>query len=77
MFQEIAFTMMNPVQLVSLSSKEREILHLVRLGYRNGEIASNLSLTVDTVATRLRLISKKLAAHDRLELAILAARLDS
>ena len=64
------------VQSTKLTTREREILRLVRQGYRDREIAGNLSLTVRTVATRLRNISKKLEARDRLELAMLAARID-
>jgi DNA-binding NarL/FixJ family response regulator len=69
--------MANPAQDVSLSSQEREILHLVRQGYRDGEIAGNLSLPVGAVASCLEQLSKKLGVRDRLELAILAGRLDS
>jgi DNA-binding NarL/FixJ family response regulator len=69
--------MAKPMQTVSLSSQEREILLLVRRGCRDGEIAGNLSLTVDTVARQVKRICEKLAARDRLELAMFAARLDS
>lgn len=69
--------MAKPAPAVSLSSQEREILRLLRQGCRDGEIAGSLSLPVDAVTTHLKQISKKLAAHDRLELAIFAARLDS
>ena len=69
--------MPKPVQAVNLNPQEREILRLVRQGRRDGEIAGNLSLTVDGVAASLKQISEKLAVRDRLELAIFAARLDS
>lgn len=69
--------MPKPAQALSLSTQEREILRLVRQGYRNGEIAGNLALTVDSVAIRLEQIATKLSARDRLELAMIAARLDS
>ena len=68
--------MAKTAQASKLTSREREILRLVRQGYRDREIAGNLSLTLSTVATRLRNISRKLEARDRLELAMLAARLD-
>jgi DNA-binding NarL/FixJ family response regulator len=69
--------MPKPAPAVSLSSQEREILRLVRRGCRDGEIAGSLSLPVDAVTARLQEISRKLAARDRLELAIFASRLDS
>ena len=69
--------MAKPAQALILSAQEREILRLVRQGFRDGEIAGNLSLTVDSVAIRLQQISEKLAVRDRLELAMIAARLDS
>ena len=68
--------MAKTAQASKLTSREREILRLVRRGYRDREIAGNLSLSLSTVATRLRNISRKLEARDRLELAMLAARLD-
>jgi DNA-binding NarL/FixJ family response regulator len=69
--------MPKPAQALSLNTQEREILRLVRQGCRDREIAGNLSLSVDAVTTHLEDISKKVAARDRLELAIFAARLDN
>jgi DNA-binding NarL/FixJ family response regulator len=68
--------MPKPAQALSLSTQDREILRLVRQGYRDGEIAGNLALSMDGVAARVRQIADKLAARDRLELAMIAARLD-
>jgi DNA-binding NarL/FixJ family response regulator len=62
---------------MSLNAREREILRLVRRGCRDGEIAGNLSLPVDAVASHVEEICRKLAARDRLELAMFAARMDS
>lgn len=62
---------------LSLNPREREILRLVRQGCRDREIAGNLSLPVVAVTTQMQQICQKLDAHDRLELAIFADRLDS
>jgi DNA-binding NarL/FixJ family response regulator len=68
--------MAKSLQPTKLTPGELEILRLVRQGYRDREIAGNLSLNVKTVATRLRGISRKLEARDRLELAMLAGRIE-
>jgi DNA-binding NarL/FixJ family response regulator len=51
-------------------------LRLVRRGDRDTEIAGSLSLSLPVVHTLLEQVSTKLEARDRLELAILAARMD-
>lgn len=66
--------MAEPAPAFELTPQEREILRLVRQGYRDREIAGNLSLPVLTVASTLRQICEKMNVKDRLELAMLAAR---
>jgi DNA-binding NarL/FixJ family response regulator len=69
--------MANPTQTSKLSAEERKVLRLVRQGCRDSEIAANLSLSMPRVHTLLEKVSTKLEARDRLELAMLAARMDS
>lgn len=55
-----------------LSPREREIVVLVRQGFKNEDIAEKLSIGEQTVTDYLRDISKKLKVTDRLELALYA-----
>ncbi|MBI4285817.1 MAG: response regulator transcription factor [Chloroflexi bacterium] len=60
----------------SLTSREREILQLVRRGAKNREIAASLFISEQTVKVHMRNIMQKLQVHSRLE-AVLLARKDS
>jgi len=50
---------------VSLSSRERQILDAVALGYSFQEIAEQLSLSRNTVATHVKRCYRKLQAHSK------------
>jgi DNA-binding NarL/FixJ family response regulator len=51
----------------SLSTREREILHLLSKGLRYKEIASDLFISVDTVRKHARNIYSKLQVSSRME----------
>jgi DNA-binding NarL/FixJ family response regulator len=55
---------------VNLSAREEEVLILLSKGYSNKEIAAQLSLSIDTVASYLKLIYKKMHVRSRTEAAI-------
>ncbi len=50
-----------------LTPREREVLHYVAGGFSNGEIASYLSISSNTVKYHLAQIMKKLGAANRTE----------
>jgi DNA-binding NarL/FixJ family response regulator len=56
-----------PVKETALTERESEILERLAKGYSNKEIASLLSLSLDTVRTHLRHIYEKLHVHSRTE----------
>ena len=51
----------------TLSAREREVFELVSSGARNGEIADQLGITVDTVKTHVKKILRKFGAINRSE----------
>ena len=53
-----------------LTSREREIVSAVVVGYSNKEIAQEFSVTEDTVKHHLTDIFNKLGVSNRLELAV-------
>jgi DNA-binding NarL/FixJ family response regulator len=55
---------------VNLSAREEEVLILLSKGFSNKEIAAQLSLSIDTVASYLKLIYKKMHVRSRTEAAI-------
>src|SRR5262249_25792077 len=57
-----------------LSPREEEIVRCVALGWRNSEVAKNLTISEETVKTHLTRIFRKLGVRDRVELAVYAAR---
>ncbi len=57
-----------------LSERELEVLQLLVQGLRNGEIAEELSVTIDTVKSHMSRIMDKLAVNDRTQAALLALR---
>ncbi|HLK34019.1 MAG TPA: response regulator transcription factor [Terriglobales bacterium] len=59
--------------LQRLSDREREIVLLVTRGMRNREVAAQLKISENTVKRHLQSIFIKTGAHDRVELATLAA----
>lgn len=58
-----------------LTPREREILKLIGEGYTNQEIASHLSLSINTVQTHRSRIMDKLNLHSRAELMKYAVRM--
>ncbi|NIM50547.1 MAG: DNA-binding response regulator, partial [Gemmatimonadales bacterium] len=55
--------------------REREVLHLIGQGYTNQEMASLLSLSVNTIQTHRSRIMDKLNLHSRAELMKYAVRM--
>ena len=64
----------NERMLQNLSSREKEIAHLIGLGMSNREIADNTGITEQTVKTHLKTIYEKVGVNTRLELAIVLNR---
>ncbi len=63
-----------PGRDLGLSERESEVVALAALGRRNAEIAKALFVSVDTVKTHLARSFRKLAVHNRTELAALVHR---
>jgi len=61
-------------RLAALTPREREVLRLLGSGLSKQEIASQLSIRVQSVDRHLNQITAKLGVHDRVELARLALR---
>jgi NarL family two-component system response regulator LiaR len=59
-----------------LSVREREVLAMLALGYRNREIAHELFLSVDTVKTYVRRVFQKLGVNNRTQAALRAREYD-
>jgi DNA-binding NarL/FixJ family response regulator len=57
---------------VSLTQREREIVHHVALGLRNAEVAERLGITEVTVKSHLNNIFQKLGVRDRVQLTLYA-----
>lgn len=58
-----------------LTPREREVLRLVALGLRNGEIAAQLSVSQVTIKTHINNVFQKLGLRDRVELTRYAIRI--
>jgi DNA-binding CsgD family transcriptional regulator len=52
---------------VRLSVREKEVLAMLSRGYSNKEIASKLSLSVETIHDYLKHVYEKLHVHSRAE----------
>jgi DNA-binding NarL/FixJ family response regulator len=63
-------------EAASLSAREEELLILLSKGYTNKEIASQLDLSIDTIASYLKLIYKKMHVRSRTEAVICYSRLN-
>jgi DNA-binding NarL/FixJ family response regulator len=59
----------NPFKSVRMTSREREVVELIAEGLSNKQIATELSLAVDTVKSHVHNILEKLSLHTRLEIA--------
>jgi DNA-binding NarL/FixJ family response regulator len=57
---------------MSLTSRERDVIDYVRLGYRNHEIALAMDTSPNTVRNQLAAIYQKLGAANRAEAVWLA-----
>ena len=64
------------VQLPPLSSRERQLVDLVRQAKSNKEIAFEMSLTVGSVKEYLHRVFKKVGVRSRTELALLKAEVE-
>ena len=62
-----------PPAFPDLTSREREVLHLVARGWTNGQIAESLALSVKTVRNNVSNIFTKMQVVDRAQ-AIVKAR---
>jgi two-component system response regulator DegU len=60
---------------IDLTKREREIVSLICLGYRNKEIAQKLDISEQTVKSHCNRIYKKVGVTDRLQLALYTHRL--
>jgi DNA-binding NarL/FixJ family response regulator len=60
-----------PAAMERLSERERQISYLVARGMRNRDIATDLSISENTVKRHLQSIFSKTGSRDRLELAVL------
>ena len=58
----------------SLTTREEQVLDKVAIGLSNGEIASDLFITLSTVKTHIASLMSKLGARNRVEIAIWAHR---
>ena len=63
-----------PLKLAGVTSREREVLHLLAEGWANKEIASALGITTKTVETHRARIMAKLELHSMSELVRYAIR---
>lgn len=61
-----------PPELAELTSREREVLHLIAIGYSNREIAQHLHLSEGTVRNHITNILTRLNLRDRTQAAIFA-----
>jgi DNA-binding NarL/FixJ family response regulator len=56
-----------------LTAREADVLGLLQLGRSNGEIAAELSVSVETVRTHARSVFRKLGVRSRRELSSLSS----
>jgi DNA-binding NarL/FixJ family response regulator len=59
-------------RFADLTPRERDVLHLLARGYRNGEIADNLVLSPKTIRNYVSRIFSKLGVSSRGEAIVLA-----
>jgi DNA-binding NarL/FixJ family response regulator len=65
-------TRTNPTELRRLTDREREVMALVAAGLSNDEIAERLVVSPATAKTHVSRAMRKLHAHDRAQLVVLA-----
>jgi RNA polymerase sigma factor (sigma-70 family) len=61
-----------PTQVEWLTEREREVLRLVAAGFSNAEIAQRLVVSPATAKTHVSRAMRKLHAHDRAQLVVIA-----
>jgi DNA-binding NarL/FixJ family response regulator len=61
-----------PSTMARLSERERQVAYMVARGMKNRDIASDLTISENTVKRHLQSIFSKTGSRDRLELAVLA-----
>jgi DNA-binding NarL/FixJ family response regulator len=71
---EISYDLAHHATDDALTSAEVEVLRLIAGGNANKEIAAKLSLTEETVKSRVRSILSKLAANDRTHAAMIGVK---
>jgi DNA-binding NarL/FixJ family response regulator len=59
----------NPFQSLRMTNREREVIELIAEGLSNKQIATRLTLSVETVKSHVHNILEKLQLHTRLEIA--------
>lgn len=59
--------------MTNLTERERSVMTYLIKGYKNGEIADKLSISVHTVKAHLESIYDKLGVNNRVQAAIKAA----
>lgn len=67
---------MDPLDVSGVTSREREVLALLRERLTNAEVADRLFISVRTVESHVSSLLTKLGVEDRLQLAALVDRLD-
>ncbi len=65
-------TKLQEINDYNLTSREKEVLKLIREGYNNNEISKKLKLSVNTVKVHVSSIIQKLGVEDRTKAAIKA-----
>ena len=72
--EEIAARLAERIATPSLTRRELDVLGLIAKGYRNKEIAAELSIVEETVQVHVKNIMSKLNVHDRTEALTVAFR---
>jgi DNA-binding NarL/FixJ family response regulator len=71
---EVAIKLVENLDLDNLTGRELEVLHLIRDGLRNKQIADRLSIAESTVNFHIKNLVDKLGANDRTHAVTIAVR---
>jgi DNA-binding NarL/FixJ family response regulator len=71
---EVAIKLVENLDVDDLTGRELEVLHLIRDGLRNKQIADRLSITESTVNFHIKNLVDKLGANDRTHAVTIAIR---
>lgn len=63
-------------QLYLLTSREKEVLRRITAGQSTGQMADEMSISINTLRTYVKNVLSKLGAHNRLQAAAVASRED-